>query len=212
MIPVTEVSVLNEYGDESTGMTKTTRAAYDVPRQWVEKLYEVIDGKFVEPTPMGAFELLVATYLQEAILEHFARTERRGWVVPESLFLLSDSPKRQRRPDLAFVTYDRWPRSRSRPRTAAWEVIPDLAVEVISPGNTAIEIFIKLNDYFRAGVRHVWLIYPEIGFVQDFEAIDRLKVLGIDGTLDGGDVLPGFQIKLSELFSDEAAPTESDDR
>ena len=177
-----------------------------------EPFYEVVGDVRMELPPMGAFELLVATYLQEAILDHFARTVRRGWVVPESLFLLSDSPKRQRRPDLAFVSYDRWPRGRTRPRTAAWEVIPDLAIEVISPGNTAIEILIKLKDYFRAGVRHVWLIYPEIGFVQDFEAIDRLKVLEIDGTLDGGDVLPGFQIKLSELFSDEAAPTESDDR
>ena len=123
---------------------------------------------------------------------------------PEALFKLFAKPKRQRRPDLAFVSYERWPRDRPIPRAAAWDVVPDLAVEVVSPGNTAVEIFVKLDDYFRAGVRRVWVIYPQQGFIQDFRAIDRLAVLKVGDSLEGGDVLPGFSIKLAELFSDEA--------
>lgn len=188
--------------------TQPTTTAYDVPPEWADRLYEVVDGQFVEPTPMGILESIVANFLNRAILFHFAATREMGWVVLEGIFLLSISPKRQRRPDLAFVSYERWPRERGLPQTAAWEVIPDLAVEVISPGNSAIEILEKLDDYFRAGVRRVWVIYPRQGFIQDFRAFDQLAVLRSGDTLEGGDVLPGFKIKLADLFSDGAAPAE----
>ena len=157
---------------------------------------------------MGAFESLLAMDLLKAILAHYAKNEEPGWVVLETLFLLFETPKRQRRPDLAVVSYERWPRKRARPRTGAWEVIPDLAVEVVSPGNTAVEIVVKIDEYFRAGVRRVWVIYPLQGFIYDHQAVDRFDRLKAGDTLDGGDVLPGFKIKLAELFSDEAGPAE----
>ena len=189
--------------------TETILPGYDTPPEWVDKLYEVVDGEYVEPTPMGLYECHISVLLLEAILANFSKSGRTGWVIPEALFKLFTKPKRQRRPDLAYVSYQRWPRDRPFPRTAEWDVIPDLAVEVVSPGNTAIEIFVKLDDYFRAGVRRVWVIYPQQGFVQDFRAVDRLEVLRREDTLEGGDILPGFEIKLADLFGDEAAPAES---
>ena len=188
--------------------SETIDTAYDEPPGWADRLYEVVDGKFVEPTPMGLYEGMVAAVLHDAIIVHFSASGRTGWVVVEMLFRLFTQPKRARRPDLAYVSYDRWPRDRPFSNTAAWEVVPDLAVEVVSPGNTAIEIFVKLDEYFRAGVRRVWVIYPQQGFVQDYEALDRVKVLNAEGILDGGKVLPGFKIKLSDLFNIETSTTD----
>ncbi len=82
--------------------------------------------------------------------------------------------------------------------------MPDLAVEVVSPGNTAIEILVKLDDYFRAGVRRVWIIYPKQQIVQDYTSQTRVEFLGIDDTLKGGDVVTGFSITLANLFNAKA--------
>ena len=132
--------------------TETIVLAHDAPPGWEDKLYEVVDGKYVEPAPKGLFEVSVATLLQEAILAHFLKTGRNGWVFPEVLFALMDKPARRRRPDLAYVPYDRWPRDRPIPRaTAAWDVIPDLAVEVVNPGNTASEILMNSTNTSRLG-------------------------------------------------------------
>ena len=188
--------------------TETIDTTYEAPPGWADKLYEVVDGKFVEPTPMGLYEGMVAVVLNEAILVQFLKSGRTGRVVFEILFRLFKQHKRARRPDLAYVSYERWPRDRPFSSTAAWDVVPDLAVEVVSPGNTAIEILVKLDDYFRAGVRRVWIIYPKQQMVQDYKSLRHVEMLGIDDSLDGGDVLPDFFMKLSDLFNAETSTTD----
>ena len=76
------------------------------------------------------------------------------------MFLLDPVEQLERRPDLAFVSYERWARNRPVPRTPAWDVIPDLVIEVISPSNSASGVLIKVGEYFRHGVREVWVVYP----------------------------------------------------
>ena len=66
----------------------------------------------------------------------------------------------KRRPDLAFVSAARWPKGRLVASTEAWHLVPDLAVEVISDSNGANEIVLKIEEYFKAGTREVWIIYP----------------------------------------------------
>ena len=178
--------------------------AFEAPPGWADKLYEFVDGKFVVPTPMGVFESSIANKLFAAIQRHFEQTVPSGWLFFETLFLIIRKPKRQRRPDVAYVSFERWPSDRAIPETAAWDVVPDLAVEVVSPGNTAIEILVKLDDYFRAGVRRVWIIYPKQQIVQDYTSQTRVEFLGIDDTLKGGDVVTGFSITLANLFNAKA--------
>jgi Uma2 family endonuclease len=91
------------------------------------------------------------------------------------------------------------------PGGEAWEVVPDLAVEVVSPSNTAIEVVKKLGDYFRAGVRQVWVIYPVQQFIYVYTSLADIRVLQPGDDLDGGAVLPGFRLAVSTLFEDEAA-------
>src|SRR4051794_13502325 len=98
--------------------------------------YEIINGKRVELPPMGTYQSLLASLIVEK-LAPFVRQNKLGRAVAETLFQLSAERKLQRRPDVAFVSYARWPKSRRSPDTAAWDVIPDLAIEVNSSSNSA---------------------------------------------------------------------------
>jgi Uma2 family endonuclease len=118
------------------------------------KFYEVVDGQVLDNPPMGARESLLASFLQE-LMGPIASSNRLGRVVTETLFLLDRSRNLKRRPDLAFISAARWPLKRQVPRTEAWDVIPDLTVEVISQSNTADQIMKKIDEYFQAGVRSV---------------------------------------------------------
>ena len=125
-----------------------------------------------------------------------------GCVVPEMLFLLEDSPELKRRPDLAFVSAERWPIGKRVPRTEAWDVIPDLAVEFISQSNSADEVAGKIDEYFHAGVRQVWVVYPVTSKVQVYESPTRVKILQLGDELQGDPLIPGFRLPLSELFGE----------
>jgi Uma2 family endonuclease len=117
------------------------------------------------------------------------------------LFRLPLSVSRSRRPDVAFVTFERWPLSRLIPATDnAWDVVPDLAVEVISPSDLAEEILEKVSEYFQAGVRLVWIIYPQQRLAYVHESLTQVRCLSQADELDGGVVLPGFRLPLGNLF------------
>ena len=100
--------------------------------------YEVVNGKVVEKPAMGVFETWFASELF-GWLQRSPGIQEHGRVLSEMLFLLDAANDLKRRPDLAFVSHERWARNRPVPRTAAWEVIPDLAIEIISPTNLACE-------------------------------------------------------------------------
>ena len=118
-----------------------------VPRD--DELYEVINGKRVVLPPMGIFAAWIAGQLFEQ-LSHFARTKNLGRAVPEGLFHMPAPISRDRRPDVAFVSYQRWPKSRPLPPTDnAWDVVPDLAVEVVSPTDAAEDLQAKVEEYFN---------------------------------------------------------------
>ena len=164
-------------------------------------LYEVIDGRKVELPPMGALQVWLASNLMASIAIH-ARQARLGRAVSEMLFDLG-SIGLKRRPDAAFVSYERWPRGRPiRPGLDAWNVVPDLAVEVNSPSNTGDEIVDKIRDYFAAGVLRVWIVYPTTRQVYVYNAPDSVRIVGPAGSLDGEEILPGFRLAMTELFED----------
>jgi Uma2 family endonuclease len=164
--------------------------------------YEVVRGQRVEVPRMGAYESWLASALMKALLAQ-GRAEDAGRVVAEMLFLIDPADGLQRRPDLAFVSYERWPEARRVPRAAAWGVVPDLAVEVVSPSNSAAEVVEKLGEYFRAGVRLVWVVYPLQAEVHVWASPEGSRVRRRADVLDGGDVLPGFRLPLGELFDPE---------
>ena len=89
----------------------------------------------------------------------------------------------------------------------ASDVVPDLAIEVISPSNTANEIAGKLAEYFEAGVRQTWVVYVEQRLVYIYRSVMSVRIVGVDDDLDGGEILPGFTLRLADLFEvGEQAP------
>ena len=114
---------------------------------------------------------------------------------------------RVRIPDVAFVSWGRLP-GRRRPPQPLPDLVPDLAAEVLSAGNTAAEMARKLQEYFTAGVRLVWVIDPPKKTARVYRTPEEFQRVAADGTLDGEEVLPGFRVSLTELFgrADEGPP------
>lgn len=164
-----------------------------------ERRYEWIDGEPRELEPMSAFAVVLAVELC-AVLRSFVLANRLGLVVTELLFVFQRDPKRGRCPDVAFVSRERCRKS-PLPKEGDWEVVPDLAVEVISPTNEATEIEQKLVEYFRVGVRQVWVLHPETRRLYVHESLQRVTVVNESDTIGGGEVLPGFSLKLADLFA-----------
>lgn len=164
-----------------------------------ESLYEIVNHERRELARMGAFENLLASILSQ-YMGMVALRDRCGVVVTETLFLLDAAADLQRRPDIAFVSYDRW-QERTVPRVNAWNVVPDLAVEVVSQTNGAEEIDGKITDYFATGVRLVWVLYPESGRIYVYESPTRVHGLEKTDELDGGNVLPNFRLSIQTLFA-----------
>jgi Uma2 family endonuclease len=110
-------------------------------------------------------------------------------------------PAQIREPDVAFISNARMPSLKVLEEDPAPEIAPDLAVEVLSRSNTKKEMDRKLADYFRAGVGLVWFIDPRARTAEAYTSPARRKAIGSDGSLDGGKVLPGFSLKLKDLFA-----------
>ena len=169
------------------------------------KFYEVVDGQIVENPPMGARESILASFLL-ALMGPFARSNRLGRVVTETLFLIDRARKLKRRPDVAFVSAKRWSLKREVPDTESWDVVPDLAVEVISKTNSANAVARKIEEYFQAGVSLVWVIYPATSKIYVYDSPTSVRILQLGDELDGEGVIPGFRVPLSTLFGRKKKP------
>ncbi len=163
-----------------------------------DALYEVVNGRIVEKA-VGAYECWLAAVIFGA-LDPYLKANPLGRAVQEMIFDLRPAVDRERRPDVAFVSFQRWARDRRIPQTRSWAVTPDLAVEIISLSNTADEVADKLEEYFKVGVRLVWVVYPRQFKVYAYASPTEVRVLALRDELDGGDVLPGFQMALRTLF------------
>jgi Uma2 family endonuclease len=170
-----------------------------------DALYEFVDGEWKEIPRMGAFAGLMASRLAEE-LNQFARSLKLGLAMTEVLFRLApEGPAR--RPDVAYIAYDRWPYAAPfEDDPPAFDVVPNLAVEVNSPSNTLDEIADKNRDYFFAGVQQVWVIQPRHRHVYVYDAPDKVHMLSAKQELDGGKIIPGFRLPLATLFATGAKP------
>jgi Uma2 family endonuclease len=167
-------------------------------------LYEMIDGRIVEKT-MGVYEYWLAGLIYGAI-DRYAEANPVGRAVIEMIFDLRPHVDRERRPDVAFISLDRWARDRRIPQARSWTVIPDLAVEIVSLTNMADEVMEKLEKYFKVGIRRVWVVYPRQPKIYDYTSTTAVRVLGPGDELDGGGVLPGFRLSVTDLFNKAGEP------
>jgi len=171
-----------------------------------ELLYEIVHGQRVELPPMSAYATWLASRLHGR-LGPYAEDKGLGVSVVEMLFVLDTEHDLRRRPDVAFVSTTRWPLDRVLPRTGDWDVVPDLAVEVISPNDIFKDVLAKVREYFHYGVQVVWVIAPEEQQVYVYDSPTHVRILTVQEELTGGEVVPGFRMPLGHLFQHTASPT-----
>jgi Uma2 family endonuclease len=162
------------------------------------RLYELIDGILVEKD-MGMYESLVAVRLSTRMSD-FLRAEKLGAVFGADGFMKLRHGL-VRIPDVSYVSKERLRKAKIRPHGPLVRLAPEIAAEVISKGNTQQEMDEKLADYFSAGVQLVWMIHPVRQEVKVHKSAKRSRTLKHPQRLDGGDVLPGLEISLAELFA-----------
>lgn len=165
------------------------------------KDFELVDGDLVGRH--SAFQDCHIAGQLAAQLFLFNQNHRTGWVQGPGCGYRLSLPGRinhtVRKPDVSFVSFHRLPVTPTWP-TGYPEVAPDLAVDVVAPGDLEYQIEAKLNDYLLAGVRLVWIIYPPTGSVRVFRHNSTSARLMDTDDLDGEDVIPGFRCSIASLL------------
>lgn len=160
------------------------------------KRFELVDGTLVE-NPMGSPESYLAMELG-CLLRIYLTSHDMGFLYGSDA-LIEVNPGQVRGPDVSFVSWAKRPQ-KTVPGEPISDLVPDLTVEVLSPANTRGEIARKLSEYFTGGVRLVWVIDPRKRTAAIHTSPEDSTLLDESGTLDGGDVLPGFRVPLAKLF------------
>jgi Uma2 family endonuclease len=161
--------------------------------------YELADGELVE-VPGASFIHGLITGLILDLLRDFVRKTRMGLVVGDGVsYVLSNQPPRLRIPDASFVSRDKIPAG-GVPE-GFFPGAPDLAVEIVSPNDRAGEVHAKVGEYLAAGTRAVWVLWPSDRSVTVHYAGGQVEELGPNRDLDGGNVLPGFRVRVGDLFN-----------
>ncbi|HET6575441.1 MAG TPA: Uma2 family endonuclease [Fimbriiglobus sp.] len=164
--------------------------------------YEVVNGEVVEVPPMSFYAVEVANLLNKAIVLYLLDNDiGRSRIDLLYRIPIPEDKTRNRNPDVAFISYDRWPRDLMLSLTGnALDVVPDLAVEVVSPTDPAEDVQEKAREYVRGGVRVAWQVYPRLRELHAYDGSSSIKVYTAADDLDGGPVLPGFKVKMTDLF------------
>jgi len=188
--------VINEYPAERLYTVEEFWDFLELPENQDRK-FELINGVIVEDMSPG-FEHGKCSLRIGSPMMIFADEHDLGEVAVEVDHYLPPDKFNTRRPDVEFI---------SKARLGTFDptqyvpLMPDLAVEVKSPSNTPEELRQKAAYSLQNGVRMVWLVFPDLQAVFVYTPDNPAgKKLGIDDTLDGGDVLPGFMLALKDIF------------
>ncbi len=164
-----------------------------------ENRYELVRGDLIMMSPASPVQGRYASRLGSALHVYVDKHDLGEVYTAEPGFELQSEPDEVvRAPDVAFVRKERIPPSDEE--AGFWPIAPDLAVEIISPSETAAEIQNKVQDYLAAGVRLTWLVYPQSKPVTEYQSPTQIRQLGLEESLDGGQVIPGFSYPLPDLF------------
>jgi Uma2 family endonuclease len=159
--------------------------------------YELSRGELVPMTPVGIPHSVIVVRLAK-LLSTYVDEKRLGVVGTEGGFKLHRNPDTLRAPDIAFISRKRL-ESEGIPKAFA-EFPPDLAVEVLSPDDTASEMARKVDEYLSGGVPLIWVVDPSLWQVTVYRSLQDIKIHSAHEELDGGEILPGFRVKVADIF------------
>ena len=161
-------------------------------------VYELIDGELRRKPDVGVRHGAIQGNITGPLWA-FVKERGLGEVLgSDTIFEIRRAPDRGLRPDASFVRADRLPPEDQLDRPLA--VVPDLAIEVVSPNDHGEDVAEKIETYRRAGVPLVWVLWTRRRVVAVHAAGKQSIELGVGDDLDGGDILPGFRVPVAELF------------
>ncbi|HEX5053372.1 MAG TPA: Uma2 family endonuclease [Planctomycetota bacterium] len=161
--------------------------------------HELVRGELRRMSPAGYRHGNVGMRLAER-LSRFVRRKRLGETfLAETGFMLERNPDTVRAPDVAFVRAGRLP---DPPSSGYFPGPPDLAVEITSPSDTFTAVHEKALCWIEHGTRMVWVVDPVAKRTTVYRSAQDVRMLGNDDELTGGDVVPGFAVRVRELWPD----------
>ena len=160
--------------------------------------YELVRGELRRMSPSGSEHGAIVVNITGLLWQH-VKSKRLGVCFgAETGFKIESDPDTVRAPDVAFIRRERIPEGGITKKF--WPGAPDLAVEVLSPGDTRAEVEEKVEDWLQAGALAVWVINPKRRSVSVYRPANEVTHLSEADELDGGGVVHGFRCKVSEIF------------
>ena len=175
--------------------------AFAVKESWrdLDREFEVVNGIEVQLREMSAKSRVEGSRLAR-ILSNYGLANGIGEAHHEVKIRLPTPVGNQRIPDVIFVSASKWPLDRELPDTDAWEILPELCVEILSPTDVSDDVKEKADEYFAAGVKEVWVIDPKRKEIQVFSSPKKMTFLSEGDVLKGGSILPGFELPITRKF------------
>ena len=162
---------------------------------------ELVDGEVIPLAPSGFGQGDVCSTIGFLIKQH-VKKKKLGWVLSNEIGIhVRQDPPRSRGADVAFISYQRIPKS-ERPQ-GFLRVPPELVVEVAGERQTWEELEAKVADYHTFGVDMVWVADPNTRTLKKYPRGGAPVILHEGDWLEGGGILPGFKARVAELFGDE---------
>jgi Uma2 family endonuclease len=163
--------------------------------------YELVAGELRKMSPPGWKHGEIGGRLQSLLANHNHKHRLGKLYLAETGFLLARDPDTVRAPDIAFIHKDHLPHQ--DPKEAYWPGAPDLAVEVVSPGDTLDEVDEKVQEWLDGGALMVWVVKPKSRSVTVHRSATDVKVLTESDELSGENVVPGFRCGVREIFESD---------
>ncbi len=160
--------------------------------------HELVKGELRTMPPAGFEHGAIGHYLSQELGDHVKKHKLGLLVAAETGFVLEKNPDTVRAPDIGFVRQERID-AIGVPKKY-WPGAPDLAVEVVSPGDTVYEVEDKVELWLEAGARLVWVVNPRRRTVTVHQPNSNPVVLTAKDELDGQDVVSGFRVRVGDLF------------
>jgi Uma2 family endonuclease len=161
--------------------------------------YELVEGELRKMTPTGGEHGFLSNEISWLLTEHVRRHDLGQVFCADTGFRVRRNPDTVLAPDASFIRKERIAII-GIPKEYFAEA-PALVVEVVSPGDTAEEVDDKMRRWFAAGVELGWVVYPRGRTVTVYRALDDIRILTANDTLDGESVVTGFRCRVGDLFS-----------